>query len=101
MRAALLAVADRTVPAGVTVTRPAVLTPVVLVVVAHLLAAGGIFRGGILTGLYTGGMAALTAVVVAVTIGHTRRSALVLALLLAVHWWPTCLSPLPFSAAGC
>ena len=97
----LLAVADRAVAHGSTITRPAVLTPLVVVVVAHLFASGGIFRGGLLTGVYTGAMAGLTAVVLAVTIQQGRRAALTVPLLVAVHWWPSCLSPLPFSAAGC
>lgn len=99
--AALLLVADRAVPVRAVVTRPAVLTPVVLVVVAHVFAGGGLFRGGLVVGLYTGGLAALTTVVVAVTAERGRRAAVVVPLLLAVHWWPTCLSPLALSSAGC
>ncbi|MEX0835624.1 MAG: hypothetical protein WD010_06005, partial [Nitriliruptor sp.] len=49
--ATLVLVADRLVPAGATVARSAVLTPVVLLLVAHVLAAGGIFRGDLLLGL--------------------------------------------------
>lgn len=97
--AVVILVADRLVPAGTVVTRPAVLTPVALVVIAHVLAAGGVFRGDLLLGLTTGALAAGTVLVIAVVAEHHRTTAVVVPLLLAVHWWPTCLSPLPF--AGC
>lgn len=99
--AVLLGVVDRTVPAGVRVTRPAILTPVVLVGVAHLLAAGGIFRGGILQAAYTGGLAVVTTVAVAITIERGGRAAAVALLLVAVSWWPSCLHPLPLGSGGC
>jgi hypothetical protein len=97
--AAVLLIADRMVPPGAVVTRPAVLTPVVLVVVAHVLAAGGLFRGDLLFGLATGAFAAGTVLAIAVVSEHHRTTAVVIPLLLAVHWWPTCLSPLAFT--GC
>lgn len=96
---AVVLIADRLVPPGAVVTRPAVLTPVVLVLVAHVLAAGGIFRGDLLLGLTTGALAAGTVLVFAVVAEHVRTAAVLVPLLLAVHWWPTCLSPLPF--VGC
>lgn len=99
--AALLAVVDRTVPAGLRVTRPAILTPVVLIGVAHLLAAGGIFRGGIVQAAYTGGLAVVTTVAVAITIERGGRAAVAGLLLVAVSWWPSCLHPLPLGSGGC
>ena len=99
--AALLAVVDRTVPVGLRVTRPAILTPVVLVGVAHLLAAGGIFRGGIISAAYTGGLATVTTVAVAITIERGGRAAPTALLLVAVSWWPSCLHPLPLGSGGC
>lgn len=93
--AAVILVADRLVPPEATITLPAVLTPVVVVLVANVLAAGGIFRG-LLLGLTTGALGAATALVFAVVASHLRNSAVLVPLLLAIHWWPTCLSPLPF-----
>jgi hypothetical protein len=98
--AALVLIADRTVPVRATVSRPAVLTPLVLVSIAHVLAAGGIIRG-LVGGLYSGGLAAATVVVIAVVIEQRRAAGAVLPLLFVVHWWPTCLSPVTFGAAGC
>lgn len=97
--AVVLLVVDRMIPTGAVVTRPAVLTPVVLVVVAHVLAAGGLFRGDLLFGLTTGAFAAGTVLAIAVVSEHHRTTAVVVPLLLATHWWPTCLSPLAFT--GC
>lgn len=94
--AAVVLVADRLVPAEATISRPAVLTPVVLVVLANVLAGGGIFSGGLLAGLVTGAFGAAIALVFAVVAEHLRNSAVLVPLLLAIHWWPTCLSPLPF-----
>lgn len=93
---AVLVVADRIVPAGTVVSRPAVLAPVVVVVAAHLLGAGGIFRGDLLVGLSNGAFAAGTALAIAVVAGHRGTTIFAVPLLVAVHWWPTCLSPLPF-----
>jgi hypothetical protein len=100
---AIVLLADRLVPVGPTTTRTAVLTPVIVVVVAHVLAAGGIFRGDLLTGLYTGALGAGTAAVVAVLVVSRTRAWAVVPLLVALHWWPSCLSPLTFdvSAAFC
>jgi hypothetical protein len=94
--AVLLLVADRSLPAAAVASRPAVLTPVVVVAVAHVFAAGGVFRGDLLLGLSTGAFAAGTALVVAVVAEHRRTTVVLLPLLFATHWWPTCLSPLPF-----
>jgi hypothetical protein len=94
--ATVLLVADRLVPVGAVISRPAVLTPVVVVVAAHLLGAGGIFRGNLLVGLSNGAFAAGTALAVAVVAGHRGATTFAVPLLVAVHWWPTCLSPLPF-----
>jgi hypothetical protein len=94
----LVLVADRLVPAATVVSRPAVLTPVVLLLVAHVLAAGGLFRGDLLLGLSSGALAAGTAAVVAVLTLQRGTVAVAVPMLIAIHWWPTCLSPLPFAA---
>jgi hypothetical protein len=92
--AALVLLADRTVPAGPQTPRAAVVTPVVVVVISHVLAAGGLFRGDLLTGLYTGALGAGTAAVIAVLIESRHRAWAVAPLVFALHWWPSCISPL-------
>jgi hypothetical protein len=94
--AAVLLVADRLVPHHARITRPAVLTPMVLVVVAHVFAAGGLFRGGLLTGLAGGAFAAGIVLAAAVVAEERGSTAVAAPLLLATYWWPTSLGPLPF-----
>jgi hypothetical protein len=94
--AAVLLVADRLVPHHARITRPAVLTPMVLVVVAHVFAAGGLFRGGLLTGLAGGAFAAGIVLAAAVVAEERGSTAVAAPLLLATYWWPTMLGPLPF-----
>ncbi len=100
---ALVLLADRLVPLGPTVPRGAILAPMVVVAVAHLFAlGGGLLFGNPLIGLHAGGLAAGTAVVVAVMVSARHMAWAVVPLLIAVHWWPTCLSPVPISQApGC
>jgi hypothetical protein len=101
--AALVLLADRLVPVGRETTRAAVLTPVVLVAVSHVFAFGGLFRGDLLAGLYTGALAAGTAAVIAVLVETRTRAWAVVPLVVALHWWPSCLSPLALEvgAAAC
>jgi hypothetical protein len=101
--ATLVLLADRLVPAGRESTRAAVLTPVVLVAVSHVFAFGGLFRGDLLAGLYTGALGAGTAAVIAVLVETRSRAWAVVPLVVALHWWPSCLSPLALElgAAGC
>jgi hypothetical protein len=100
---AVVLVADRLVPQGRTAPRAAVLTPMIALVVIHVFAFGGLFRGNLLTGLYAGALAAGVAVVTAVLLESRQRAWAVVPLFLALHWWPSCLSPLPmeFMGAGC
>jgi hypothetical protein len=100
---ALVLLTDRLVPIGPTFPRGAVLAPGIVVLLAHVFATGGLFRGNLLAGLHTGALAAGTTVVVAVLIATRRRAWAVVPLLLALHWWPSCLSPLALElgAAGC
>jgi hypothetical protein len=99
--AGVVLLTDRLIPTGVEVPRAAVLAPVVVVLVASVLAAGGVFRGGLFSGLYTGALGATTTVAVA-ALAHTRRGAWVAApAVLAVHWWPTCLAPLALAGGIC
>jgi hypothetical protein len=92
--AALVLLTDRQVPHGPQTARAAVVTPVVFVVISHVFAAGGIFRGDLLTGLYTGALGAGTAAVIAVLVESRTRAWAVVPLVVALHWWPSCLSPL-------
>jgi hypothetical protein len=92
--AVLVLLADRQVPVGPATPRAAILTPVVFVVVSHVFATGGLFRGNLLTGFYTGALAAGTATVIAVLIESRARAWAILPVIVALHWWPSCLSPL-------
>lgn len=100
---ALVLLADRLVPIGPTFPRSAVLAPGIVVLLAHVFATGGLFRGNLLAGLHTGALGAGTAVVIAVLIATRRRAWAVVPLIVALHWWPSCLSPLALElgAAGC
>ena len=99
----VILLADRLVPLGPTVPRGAILAPLVVIAVAHLFAlGGGLLFGNPLIGLHAGGLGAGTAVVVAVLVSARNMAWAVVPLLIAVHWWPTCLSPVPISQApGC
>jgi len=101
--AALVLVADRVVQTRRMAPRAAVLTPVIVLGAAHVFAFGGLFRGDLLSGLYAGALAAGTATVTAVLLETRERAWAVVPLYLALHWWPSCLSPLPmeFFAAAC
>ncbi len=98
---AVLLVVDRLVPYGTQVPRTSVAAPLVVIVVMQTFAAGGLFGGGLLTGLHRGALAA--GVVLAVTaLAATRRGVMAaVPLVVAVHWWPTCLSPLPGAGGLC
>lgn len=98
---AVLLLADRLVPYGIEVPRTSIAAPLVVVVLMQTFAAGGLFGGGLLTGLHRGALAA--GVVVAVTsLAATRRGVVAaIPLVIAVHWWPTCLSPLPGAGGLC
>jgi hypothetical protein len=101
--AAVVLLADRLVPTGATTRRAAILTPVVFMVVSHVFAYGGLFRGDLIAGLYTGALAAGTAAVVAVVVESRSRAWAIAPLIVALHWWPSCLSPLAIElgAAAC
>jgi hypothetical protein len=92
--AAILLLTDRLVPTGLSVPRTTVVAPVVVVVVGNVFATGGLFRGDLLTGLTVGALATGVTVAIA-SLAQTRHGALAAApLVVAVHFWPTCLSPL-------
>ena len=97
----VLLLADRLVPGGIEVPRTTVVAPLVVVVVLQTFSAGGLLGGGLLLGLHRGALAA--GVVIAITaLSATRRgSGVTVPLVIAVHWWPTCLTPLPGAGSLC
>ena len=98
---AVLLLTDRLVPAGISVPRTTVAAPLVIVVLLQTFSAGGLLGGGLLLGLHRGALAAGVVIAIA-ALGATRRgSGVALALVVAVHWWPTCLSPLPGAGGLC
>ncbi len=98
---AVLLLVDRLVPAGITVPRTTIVTPLLIVVIVQTFSAGGIFGGGLLLGLHRGSLAAGVVIAVAATAATRRGTILAVPLIIAVHWWPTCLSPLPSAGGLC
>lgn len=98
---AVLLLADRLVPLGIEVPRSTVAAPLVVVVLMQTFAAGGLLGGGILTGLHRGALAAAVVLTVASLAATRRGIAAAVPLVIAVHWWPTCLSPLPGAGGLC
>ena len=98
---AILLLTDRLVPPGIRVPRTTVVAPLVLVVVLQTFSAGGLFGGGLLLGLHRGALAAGVVVAISALAATRRGSGAALGLVVAVHWWPTCLSPLPQAAGLC
>ncbi len=97
--AVILLLVDHRTPAGVTLPRAAVLAPVLTVGLLHVFATGGLLRGDLATALYAGSLGAGVAIAIAL-MTHVRATAwAVLPFLLAVHWWPNCLSPLAMEIA--
>jgi hypothetical protein len=98
---AVLLLTDRLVPAGISVPRTTVVAPLVVILVLQTFSAGGLFGGGLLLGLHRGALAAGVVIAIA-ALGATRRgSGVAFLLVIAVHWWPTCLSPLPGAGVRC
>jgi hypothetical protein len=97
----VLLLADRLVPVGLEVPRTTVTAPLVVIVAMQTFAAGGLFGGGLLVGLHRGALAAAVVVTVASLAATRRGVAAAVPLVVAVHWWPTCLSPLPGAGGLC
>jgi hypothetical protein len=97
----VLLLVDRVVPVGVMVPRAALVAPVIVLVVAQIFVTGGLFRGDLVGGLYSAALA--TGVVVAVAASAQTRAgtALAVPLVVAAHWYPTCLSPLTLITGVC
>lgn len=102
---ALLAVVlltDRQVPARTTTTRATVLGPVIAVAILHVLAAGGLFSGDLLLGLYFGSAAAVITLC-AVALAEIRQGWAVAVLVIASVLYPVPIftQPLPCSMVLC
>lgn len=93
--AVLVLVADRTVVTGRAVPRLALFLPAGLALYLHLSAFG------LSVGLQAGALAAGVTVVVGAAALSTRGTWPVLPLMVAVHLWPTCLSPLTLARGLC
>ena len=99
----LVLLADRLVPLGPTIPRGAVLAPMIVIAVAHVFTVGGgLLFGNPLIGLHNAALGAGSAVVIAVMVSARRMAWAAVPLVVALHWWPSCLSPVAFErAAGC
>ncbi len=93
--AALVLIADRTLVARETVPRLALLLPAGLALYLH------ITTFGLSVGLQAGALAAGTTVVIGAAALGARGTWAALPLVLAVHLWPTCLSPLALARGLC
>ncbi len=93
--AVLVLIADRTLVARETVPRLALLLPAGLTLYLH------ISTFGVSVGLQAGALAAGTTVVVGAAALGARGAWAALPLMLAVHVWPTCLSPLALARGLC
>lgn len=89
--AAMILIADRLVPHGIETPRAAILAPLVLGALLHLLGARG---GNLLFGLYAGSLAAGIGVVIGSVIEGRAHARAVLPLVAAMALYPSCLSPL-------
>ncbi|MFP4635967.1 MAG: hypothetical protein ACLFRD_08900 [Nitriliruptoraceae bacterium] len=99
--AAILLLVDRLVPVGPSVPRAAIAAPLIVLVIAKVFAAGGLFRGDLLGALYTAGLGAGVVLTLAVLAQTRRGVAVAIPLVLVVHWLPTCYSPLTLASGLC
>ncbi len=97
----VLALTDRFLVDARTVGRATVLTPLVVVTAAMVFARGGLFFGDLLGGLTAAALSGGTALAVSAAATTRRGAVLALPLLVAVHWWPTCLTPLAIAPTVC
>jgi hypothetical protein len=91
----LVLIADRLLDAGAAAPRLAVLLPAGLALYLHVTSLG------FALGLQAGALAAGTTVVMAVIVLSGRGTRLLVPLALALHVWPTCLSPLTLGRGLC
>ncbi len=91
----LVLLADRLVPSGRSVPRLAVIVPAALALYLHVTAFG------LLAGLQAGALAAGVVSVIATVALAGRGTSVLVPMVLAVHIWPTCLSPLALVRGLC
>lgn len=97
---AAILVTDRYVPGRIETTRAAMLAPAIVVLVAHILAGGGFFRGDLITTLHRGLTSAALVIAMAALVEAKHGWALPpIAAVFAL--WPTCATPLPFGFIYC
>lgn len=97
---AVLIIVERRVRVGSPVRRATVLAPVLVVAALHVFAAGGLLRGNLLAAIHSGGLAVGITVAVVLLARSRGRTWAVLPIMVAVHWWPLCLSPLALRPIG-
>jgi hypothetical protein len=93
---AVLLLADRRIPARVSVPRATLIAPAVIVLLTHIFAAGGLLGGGLINGIYPGALAAGMTIAVSALVQVRAVAWSIVPLLLAAHWWQSSLSPLAF-----
>lgn len=98
--AAAVLIADRYVPAGTETTRAAMLAPAIIVLVAHILSGGGLFRGDLITTLHRGLTSAALVIALAALV-ESRNGWALPPIVAIVALWPTCATPLPFGVIYC
>ncbi len=86
---AMVMLVDQYVPPRVTTTRATILGPAIAVVVLYVLAAGGLFGGDLLLGLWTGSAAGVLMICVSALVEVKKGgAALVLAIAIAIYSFP-------------
>jgi len=93
---AIVLLADRKVPARVAVPRATVIAPAIIVLVVHIFAFGGFFRGDLAAGLYSGALGAAITIAISALAQLRGVAWAIVPLLAAAHWWSGPFSPLPF-----
>jgi hypothetical protein len=99
--AGVVLLTDQAVPRGIHLPRAAIIAPVVVVVVGKVFATGGLFFGDLLSGLTTGALAIGVTLTIASAAQTRRGIGVAVPVVVAAHWWPTCLSPLVLAGGLC
>ncbi len=93
---AIILLADRRLPHTTMVPRATIAAPAIVVLVVHIFATGGFFRGDLPAGIFAGALGAGVAIVVSALVQLRGVAWSIVPLMLAVHWWTGPLSPLAF-----
>ncbi|MCC5950000.1 MAG: hypothetical protein JJT89_16220 [Nitriliruptoraceae bacterium] len=83
------------------VPRAAIIAPLVVITIANLYARGGFIFGDLPGGLTAAAVGGGTALAISVFALTRRGSGVTIPLVIAVHLWPTCLSPVPLAGGIC